>query len=122
MSIIIHPDPVPLRVDESGTIRVGQSRITLDVLLDYFQQGASPEQLASAEYFPTLSLSDVHGALAYYHRHKAELDDYLRQRQVEADRLQKEIETANAPFLSQMKARLDAARTQRNAAHASPAE
>ena len=42
MSIIIHPDPVPLRVDESGTIRVGQSRITLDVLLDYSRQGASP--------------------------------------------------------------------------------
>ncbi len=122
MSIIIHPDPVPLRVDESGTIRVGQSRITLDVLLDYSRQGASPEQLASPQYFPTLNLSDVHGALAYYHRHRAELDEYLRQRQEEADRLQKEIETANAPFLAQMKARLEITRIQKDVAHASPAE
>ena len=32
MTIIIHPAPVPLRVDETGTIRVGSTRITLDVL------------------------------------------------------------------------------------------
>jgi uncharacterized protein (DUF433 family) len=121
MSIIIHSDPVPLRADESGTIRVGQSRITLDVLLDYYQQGVSPEQLASAEYFSTLSLSDVHGALAYYHRHKAELDEYLRQRREEADRLQQEIEAANAPFLAQMKARLEETRARKDGDPASPA-
>jgi uncharacterized protein (DUF433 family) len=122
MSIIIQPDPVPLRVDEGGTIRVGQSRITLDVLLGYSRQGVSPEQLASEDYFPTLSLSDVYGALAYYHRHKAELDGYLRRREEEAGRLQKEIETADAPFLAQMRARLERRRAQEEAAHDSPAE
>jgi uncharacterized protein (DUF433 family) len=122
MSISIHADPVPLRVDESGSIRVGQSRITLDVLLDYYQQGVSPEQLASADYFSTLSLSDVYGALAYYYRHKVELDEYLRQRREEADRLQQEIETANAPFLAKMKARLEETRARKDAGHASPVE
>ena len=33
MSLMIHADPVPLRVDETGTIRVGKTRVTLDVFL-----------------------------------------------------------------------------------------
>jgi hypothetical protein len=37
MTITLHADPVPLRVDDTGAIRVGQSRVTLDVLL---QSGA----------------------------------------------------------------------------------
>ena len=37
MSLILHADPLPLWVDESGTIRVGQSRVTLDVLLRYWR-------------------------------------------------------------------------------------
>ena len=40
VTVTLHTDPVPLRVDETGTIRVGSSRITLDVLLaDYGRQG-----------------------------------------------------------------------------------
>jgi len=115
---IIHPDPVPLRVDETGTIRVGNTRITLDVLLGYLLQGVMPEQLVSEEWYPTLALGDVHGVLAYYHRHRAELDEYLRRRREEADRRQKEIE-ATRPSFAEVKARRLA---RRNGGDASPAE
>jgi uncharacterized protein (DUF433 family) len=118
MSILIHPDPVPLRVDEAGTIRVADTRITLDVLLGYLLQGVTPEQLISQEWYPMLSRADVHGVLAYYYRHQAELDDYLRQRREEADRRQKEIE-ATQPSYAEVKARLLA---RRNAGHAPPAD
>jgi hypothetical protein len=36
----IHSDPIPLRMDETGTIRVSNTRITLDVLLPYLLEGA----------------------------------------------------------------------------------
>ena len=43
MTITLHADPVPLRVDDTGTIRVGQSRVTLDVLLQYWRTGMKPD-------------------------------------------------------------------------------
>jgi uncharacterized protein (DUF433 family) len=116
MSIIIHPDPVPLRVDETGTIRVGKTRITLDVLLGDCKRGLSPEQIV--EQLDTLTLADVHGALAYYHRHRDEVDEYLKRRREEADQAQRRIE-ANGPTATEIKARLLA---RRDAAHAPPAE
>jgi uncharacterized protein (DUF433 family) len=112
MTITLHADPVPLRVDETGTIRVGESRITLDVLLQYWHSGMTPEDIAGG--LDTISLADVHGALSYYFRHQAEIDEYLRQREEEAEQLRKQIEAANAPFLASFKARLDAARAERN--------
>jgi uncharacterized protein (DUF433 family) len=114
----IHPDPVPLRVDETGTIRVGNTRITLDVLLGYLLRGVTPEQVVSQEWYPTLCLADVHGVLAYYYRNQAELDQYLKNRREAADARQKEFE-ATQPTFAEAKARL---LDRRNAAHAPPAE
>jgi uncharacterized protein (DUF433 family) len=110
MTITLHADPVPLRVDETGTIRVGQSRVTLDVLLQYWRLGMKPEDMARG--LDTLTLADVHGALAYYFRHEAEIDEYLRRREEEAEKLRQEIEAANASRLAPLKARLDALRAQ----------
>jgi uncharacterized protein (DUF433 family) len=114
---IIHPDPVPLHADETGTIRVGDTRITLDVLLGYLLGGVTPEQLVSEEWYPALSLADVHGALAYYYRHRAEVDAYLRGRREQADRRQREIE--GQPTFAEVKGRLQA---RRDAVHAPPAD
>jgi uncharacterized protein (DUF433 family) len=111
---VIHSDLVPLHIDDTGTIRVGGTRITLDVLLGYLLSGVKPEHLVSAEWYPALSLADVHGALAYYYRHQAEVDEYLKSRCAEADRLQREIEAAQ-PTFAEVKARILA---ERGAAHA----
>jgi uncharacterized protein (DUF433 family) len=107
--IVIHSDPAPLRVDETGTIRVGNTRITLDVVLGYLLSGVRPEQVVAEEWYPALSLADVHGVLAYYYRHQAEVDEYLRCRREEADQRQKEIE-ATQPSFAEVKARLLARR------------
>ncbi len=120
MSILIHPDPVPLRIDETGTIRVGNTRVTLDVLMEDVQAGYAPEEIVRR--MDTLTLADVYGALAYYHRHRAELDEYLRQGNEAADKLQQQIEATDPAFRARMKAKLEAFKAQRDAAHASPAE
>jgi uncharacterized protein (DUF433 family) len=116
MPITLHADPVPLRVDETGTIRVGQSRVTLDVLLQYWRMGMKAEEIARG--LDTLTLADVHGALAYYCRHQGEIDDYLRQREEEAEQLRQEIQAANASRRSSLKARVDSLRTEGNDGHA----
>src|SRR6516165_6340413 len=85
MAITLHADPAPLHIDDTGTIRVGQSRVTLDVLLQYWRLGMNPEEIARG--LDTLTLADVHGALAYYFRHQSEVDEYLRRREEEAEQL-----------------------------------
>ncbi len=116
MLITLHADPVPLRIDDSGAIRVGQSRVTLDVLLQYWRLGMKPEEIARG--LDTVTLADVHGALAYYFRHQAEIDNYLRQREEEAEKLRQEIESANSSRLAPLKARLGTPRAKRNGGHA----
>ncbi len=120
MSLIIHPDPVPLRVDESGEILVGGTRVMLATLISYHQKGMSPEAMARS--FPSVSLADIFGALAYYLRHQAELDAWMVERDRELEEMRCKIEGAQGPALARLKAKMDAARVQRNVGHAAPAD
>ncbi|GIL11330.1 MAG: hypothetical protein BroJett038_00500 [Chloroflexota bacterium] len=49
---------VPLQTDESGTIRVGGTRVLLDLVIFAFRQGATPETIV--EQYPSLALADVY--------------------------------------------------------------
>jgi uncharacterized protein (DUF433 family) len=88
MTMTLAPPPASLRVDDSGTIRVGSSRVTLDTVVAAFHAGATPEQLVQD--FPTLDLGDVYAAIGYYLHHRAQVDDYIAsgQRQSEEFRRQ----------------------------------
>jgi uncharacterized protein (DUF433 family) len=90
MSIAIRTDPVPLQMDEGGTIRVSGTRMTLDLIIAEHQAGASPEQIA--EMYDVLSLPDIYAAITYYLRHRVEMDSYLEQRRRVAADLRREIE------------------------------
>jgi uncharacterized protein (DUF433 family) len=87
---ILETDRVPLRMDQSGSIHVGNTRVLLDLVISAHNAGATPEQIV--ESYTTLDLADVYDVIAYYLRHRAELDEYIAQRVTEADELRKEIE------------------------------
>lgn len=89
---------MPLRVDESGTIRVGGSRITLDLVVEQYHNGMTPEDLVRA--YDTLYLPDVYAAIAYYLRHREEIDAYMRHREDEAAVLRAKIEAERGPQLT----------------------
>ena len=55
------------RID--GT-RIGVHAIAIEVV----EFGVSPERIVSEEYWPYLSLAQVHAALAYYFANREELD------------------------------------------------
>ena len=40
MGLTIQTDPIPLRVDEHGVIRVGDSQVLLDIVIRAFNNGA----------------------------------------------------------------------------------
>ncbi len=88
MPLTIHSDPSVFRLDENDTIRIGSSRVTLDTLVGQFNLGETPQKIA--ENFPTLDLADIYSALAYYIRHRDEVDEYVRQGQRRFEEFRKE--------------------------------
>ena len=90
MSIAIQTDSVPLKMDSDGAIRVGGTRVTLDILIAEHELGSTPEQIAAA--YDTVPLADVYAAIGYYLRHTAEIDVYLAQRRQAAEELRKKVE------------------------------
>ena len=80
---------IPLRTDQQGTMRIGQTRVTLDSVVAAFHTGASAEEIV--QQYSTLDLGDVYAVLGYYLRNRDTLDAYLRQRQSEAESLRESI-------------------------------
>ena len=79
-----------MKMDDDGAIRVGGTRVTLDILIAEHQLGSTPEQIAAA--YDTLPLPDIYAAIGYYLRHTAEIDAYLAQRRQAAEELRKRVE------------------------------
>ena len=116
MTLTLHTQPVPLRIDEHGAVRVGDSQVLLDVVIREFTNGAEPEAIACG--YPTLNLADVYGVIAYYLRHRQEVDQYLDNRRQEAEKLRQEIE-AKQPSRAELRAKLLARKAQKDLADAS---
>ena len=79
-----------LTVTADGTIRVGDSQVSLGSVLYHFKMGAVPEEIS--QMFPSLQLADVYAVIAYYLSHSDVIEDYLRQQEADGDRIQAEIE------------------------------
>src|SRR4051812_10333695 len=93
--LTFEPMAVPLRADEDGAIRVGSTRVLLDLVIHEFQSGATPEEIVEA--YDTLTLPDVYAVLNYYLRNSQQINDYLRNRQQEATALREKIEAGQPP-------------------------
>ena len=96
-AIVVQPSPPPFRVDEGGVVRVGNSRVSLDVVVEQYENGMAAEDLVRA--YDSLELADVHATIAYYLRHKAQVQHYLQQRREQAAAQRAKIE-AERPRIS----------------------
>ena len=82
-------DPL-LLTDEQGSIRIGKTRVLLELVIRAYDAGSTPEEIAQR--FDTLTLADVFAVLAYNLRHRQEVEEYLRRREIEAQEIRKRIE------------------------------
>jgi uncharacterized protein (DUF433 family) len=80
----------PLKHRDNDPIRIGSSRVPLDSVVHEFMAGATAKQIQGD--FPSLSLREIHGALSYYLDHQEQVEDCLRQRELEAAKVGSEIE------------------------------
>lgn len=92
MTTLEKTQTLPLRLTEDGTIRIADSRVSLDSVVHHYKLGASAEQIAQK--FPALDLADVYAAITYYLNHEETIEEYLRQQEAEGDEVQNEIESA----------------------------
>jgi uncharacterized protein (DUF433 family) len=86
----IHADRPPLRVDDAGAVRVGKSRIGLEVVVDQYENGMTPEDMVRA--YDSLALADVHAVIAYYLTHREKVRAYVQRREEVARSLRMKIE------------------------------
>ena len=71
MDIVLQAEAPPLRRDSSGGLRIGTSRVLLELVIHAFEDGATPE--AIAQRYPTATLADIYSVLAYFLRHQEEI-------------------------------------------------
>ena len=92
---VLEPEPVPLFEDDAGRLMVVGTRVPLDTLVAAFKRGASPEAIHQS--YDTVALADVYLVLAYYLRHKAEVETYIRRQERDGDQIQARIEAGDRP-------------------------
>src|SRR5688500_3078362 len=97
----------PIREEADGALRVGESRVLLELVIRAFQDGATPE--AIVQRYPTAALPDVYAVIAYYLRHRDEVDAYLARREEQSEEIRQQIETRQGD-LDGIRARLLARR------------
>ncbi len=86
---------ISLQTDEHGAIRVGNTRVLLELVIHAYALGETPEGIV--ESCSTLTTADVYAVIAYYLAHRDELDAYVRQRDQQADQLLRALEANLSP-------------------------
>jgi uncharacterized protein (DUF433 family) len=102
-SLTIQPVPVPLSQEANGDVHVAGTRVHLESIICAFEEGAAAEEIVMR--FPTLRLADVYAVIAYYLRHKVEVQDYMRWRDRKAEEVWQKIQ-AHQGDLGDIRARL----------------
>ena len=85
------PETVPLHEDARGAVRVIGSRITLDTIVGCLKMGDTAEDIQDG--FPSLSLAQINAVIGWYLTNRAEVDEYIREGEVAAEKLRQEIES-----------------------------
>ncbi|SRR5260221_7831033 len=85
----------------SGGWRVAGTRVSLDSIVHAYWTGRLPEAIVAD--FPALTLEQVHGAIAFYLRHRAVIDQYLAEQDARWQQFQQESAARNGPLLQRIR-------------------
>jgi uncharacterized protein (DUF433 family) len=91
-----------IEVDSCGVPMVaGTLTKVVEVVLDHLAHGSDAQEIHRQ--FPSLSLGQIHSALAYYYDHQAEMDEDIERRLGNVERLRSEL--GEGPLRRQLKDR-----------------
>ncbi len=89
-----------MRVPDGGW-RVTGTRVSLDSIVRAYWDGKQPEGIVAD--FPSLSLEQVHGAIAFYLRNRSEIDLYLETQDDNWRSFQQESAARHEPLLNRIR-------------------
>jgi uncharacterized protein (DUF433 family) len=106
MPLLEPTQDVPLTAAEDGTIRIADTRVSLESVVHHYEQGATAEEIVLR--FPALRLADVHSCLAYYLNHQEKVHEYMTRQRESADELRARIaaDPAQQRGVAQMRERI----------------
>ena len=90
----------PYIEERDGGLYVEGSRASLDSVVVRFQEGASPERIVRS--FPTLELSRVYGAIAYYLENRQMVEEYIAEGQRELERTVPPLSQSNPELFARL--------------------
>ena len=85
----------PLQQDKTGTIRVGGTRVTLETVVEAWQNGATEREIVDT--YDVLTLAQVYAVISYSLNHAEEVRDYLGRQQKLAEQIQTKNEKRFPP-------------------------
>lgn len=97
---------VPLRTDEHGAIRMGNTRVLLELVIHAYYVGETPEGIVDS--YPSLTTADVYAVIGYYLANREEIDAYVRERDEQADQILRDMEANLTPEARALRTRLRA--------------
>ncbi|MBA3868301.1 MAG: DUF433 domain-containing protein [Anaerolineae bacterium] len=95
---------IPLRTDEHGAIRVGNTRVLLELVIHAYYMGETPEGIV--ESYSSLTTADVYAVIGYYLANPEEIDAYVHQRDAQADKILHDMEANLTPESRALRTRL----------------
>ena len=90
MNLAVQTEPLPLTTDADGGVRIASTRVTLDTVVEAFNEGLTAEEIA--QHYPVLALADVYAVIGYYLSHRDSVGTYLQERARSAAAIRKNIE------------------------------
>jgi len=85
----------------AGAWRIAGTRVSLDSVVHAYWQGRLPEAVVAD--FPSLTLEQVHGAIAFYLGHRAEIDAYLSDQDARWRQFQQESAAKHGPLVRRVR-------------------
>ena len=95
MDLSTSVEKLPLNTEPDGTIRVGQTRVTLETVVGAFQNGSTCEEIVFQ--FPVLELADVYAVIGFFLKNRPAVEKYLAQQVADATNEQEKIQQQFAP-------------------------
>ncbi|GFE69572.1 DUF433 domain-containing protein [Chroococcus sp. FPU101] len=89
---------LPVFEEETGAVRVGSTRVLLELVIHAFQDGATFEVIVQR--YSSLSLSDVYLTIGYYLQHQDEINVYLEQREQLAESVRQRLSSVQPDLVS----------------------
>jgi uncharacterized protein (DUF433 family) len=95
MLALITVETIPLKAAPDSVIRVSNTRVTLDTIVQAFNDGATAEEIA--QQYPSVPLADIYSFIAYFLRHTDEVEAYLTEQRDRAEQIRQLNETRFDP-------------------------